>query len=74
MTENNKKSQGQQKGGYHLKVRAAVIVPGDWVLVKIIAFDDKHKLADQSEDDVYIVLSQPNQDIPVFVVRKENGE
>ena len=59
---------------YYLKVRGAVIEPGDRVLVTILAFDGKHKLADRWEDDVYIVLSQPNQDIPVFVVRRENGE
>ena len=73
-TETTKKSQGRQKGGYDLKVRGAVIEPGDRVLVKILAFDGKHKLADRWEDGVYIVLSQPNQDIPVFVVRRENGE
>ena len=59
-TETTKKSQGRQKGGYDLKVRGAVIEPGDRVLVKILAFDGKHKLADRWEDGVYIVLSQPN--------------
>ena len=73
-TETTKKSQGRQKGGHDLKVRGAVIEPGDRVLVKILAFDGKHKMADRWEDGVYIVLSQPNQDIPVFVVRRENGE
>ncbi|XP_041350990.1 uncharacterized protein LOC121369973 [Gigantopelta aegis] len=73
-TEASKIAQGRQKGGYDMKVRGAVVQPGDRVLVKILAFDGKHKLADRWEDDVYLVLSQPNQDIPVFVVRKENGE
>ena len=42
--------------------------PGDRDLVKILAFHGKHTLADRWEDDVFIVLSQPNQDIPVCVL------
>jgi transposase InsO family protein len=63
----------RQKKHFDLKVRGAVIEPGDRVLVKIVAFDGKHKLADRWEEDVYIVDTQPNTDIPVFVVKKENG-
>ena len=42
--------------------------------MKIVAFDGKHKLANKWEDEPYIVLSQPNSDVPVYVVRKETGE
>lgn len=47
---------------------------GDRVLVKIVAFEGKHKLADRWEQDPYIVIGQPNENKPVFVVKKENGE
>ena len=56
-----------------MKTRGATVQTGDRVLVKALAFDGKHKLADRWEEDPYVVLSQPNQDIPVFVVQRESG-
>lgn len=44
------------------------------MLVKILAFDGKHKLSNRWKEDPYIILSKRNPDIPVFVVKKENGE
>lgn len=44
---------------------------GDRVLVKIVAFEGKHKLADRWEQDPYIVIGQPNENKPVFVVRRK---
>ena len=41
--------------------------------MKIVAFDGKHKIADQWEDDAYTVIQQPSANIPVYVVQKENG-
>ncbi len=73
-TEATKKAQARQKGYYDLKARATTLETGDRVLVKIVAFDGKHKIADKWEEDVYVILSQPNPAIPVFVVNKENGE
>jgi hypothetical protein len=46
---------------------------GDRVLVKVVAFDGKHKIADRWEDHPYIIMEQPNQDIPVFKVKREDG-
>lgn len=45
------------------------------MLVKVVAFECKHKLADTSRwvHDSCVVVKQPNDDIPVFTVRKENG-
>ncbi|VDI06187.1 Hypothetical predicted protein [Mytilus galloprovincialis] len=37
-------------------------------------YDLHHKLADTWEDTPYVVIDQPNLDIPVFTVVKENGE
>ena len=72
-SESIKKAQDKQKKGYDLKVRGAILQPGDRVLVKVVAFEGKHKLADKWEDEPYIIQSQSNEDIPVFVVRKESG-
>jgi len=68
-----KDAQRSQKKHYDIKVRGADIQRGDRILVKIVAFDGKHKLADKWEEDVYVVLDQPNIDIPVFVVQREDG-
>lgn len=69
---NIKHAQENQKHNYDIKARAAVLHPGDRVLVRILAFTGKHKIADRWERDVYEVVSQPNPDVPVYIVRKEN--
>nr|ATA66769.1 Pol, env [Haliotis discus hannai] len=69
-----RKAQSKQKTYYDHRARAATVEPGDRVLVKVVAFDGRHKLADKWEEDVYVVLDQPTPSIPVYVVGKENGE
>ncbi|XP_067657735.1 uncharacterized protein [Haliotis asinina] len=69
-----KKAQSKQKTYYDHTARAAILEIGDRVLVKIVAYDGRHKLADRWESDVYVVLDQPTPSIPVFVVGKENGD
>ena len=46
---------------------------GDRVPVKIVAFKEKHKLADKWKQEPYNVLGQPNLDIPVLTVQREDG-
>jgi hypothetical protein len=43
---------------------------GDRVLVKILAFEGKHKLANQWEE-IYVVSAQPNPDVPVYILHSE---
>lgn len=43
------------------------------MLVKRLAFDGKHKIADRWEDDVYVILRQPNVDILVYEVQREDS-
>jgi hypothetical protein len=62
-TEAAQKAREKQKEGYDIRIR-----------VKVVSFDGKHKLADRWEQDPYIVVSQPNTDIPVYNLRKENNE
>ncbi|XP_071116150.1 uncharacterized protein [Haliotis cracherodii] len=68
------KAQERQKTKYDQKERAAVLETGDRVLVKIVAYDGRHKLADRWENDVYAVLDKPNPSVPVYIVGKESGE
>jgi hypothetical protein len=56
-----------------LKVRGVSVQPGDRVLVKIVAFEGKHKIADRWEEEPYQILRQPNPDVPVYVVKREDG-
>jgi hypothetical protein len=70
---NISKSHKIQKENYDIKCRAASLNPGDRVLVKITAYDGKHKIADKWENDAYEVIKQPVPDIPVYVVRRENS-
>ena len=72
-TAHSKTSQHRQKVNYDHKTRGAVVETGDRVLVKVVAFDGKHKIADRWEDVPYIVSKRPNNDIPVYVVKREDG-
>jgi hypothetical protein len=68
--EKARKKQGKY---YDLKVRGVNVQPGDRVLVKIVAFDCKHKITDRWEEEPYQILRQPNPDVPVYVVKREGG-
>jgi hypothetical protein len=68
--EKARKKQGKY---YDLKVSGVNVQPGDRVLVKIVAFDGKHKIADRWEEESYQILRQPNPDVPVYVVIREDG-
>ena len=68
-----KLAQQRQNEGYDLRCRGAVVECGDRVLVKIVAFDGKHKILDKWENDPYIVLDQPNPEVPVYVVQRGDG-
>ena len=68
-----KKSQAHQKHNYDLRSRGGTVQVGDRVLVKVVAHDGRHKIADKWEQDPYHVIRQPNSEIPVFVVQREDG-
>ncbi len=58
-------SQKKQKTQFDKKAKASRVTVGDKVLVKILAFDGKHKIADKFEEEVFEVVKQPRDDIPV---------
>ena len=72
-SKNIKQRQRKQNTYLDTKVRGATIQIGDRVLFRQLAFEGKQKLADKWKNYVYIVHRQPNSDIPVFVLKKEDG-
>ena len=71
--EASRKANGKQKKQYDRKARSAVLQPGDLVLVRLLAFQGKHKLSNRWEKEPYIVVSQPDPSIPVHLVKLEKG-
>ncbi|VDI46191.1 Hypothetical predicted protein [Mytilus galloprovincialis] len=67
-------ARNKQKTYFDKSARASNLEIGDKVLVKILAFEGKHKLADKFEDDIYEIVDKPNRDIPVFIVRSQKGK
>jgi len=51
-----KKAGVHQKKNYDARVRGAVLNVGDRVLVKVLAFDGKHKLFDRWEEEPYVIV------------------
>ena len=68
------KSSSRYKSQYDKRVRGSSVCVGDRVLVKNVTIRGKNKLANVWEDPVYQVVEQPNKDIPVFVVKREDGK
>ena len=64
----------KQKEQFNKRAKASKIVVGDRVLIKIVAFDWKHKISDKFKVDVYTVVEQPTPDIPVFIVKSDSGK
>ena len=65
-------SQGYQKDWYDHKAQGAVLEKGDRVLILQVGLKGMHKLANKWSENVYIVVDQPNMDIPVYKVKPES--
>ncbi len=63
-----------EKKLYDYKIRCAHFLPRDRLLVKVMAFDGRHKLVDKWTDEVYTVVRQVNQEVPVFDFQREDGK
>ena len=70
--EEAKSSAAVHKQRYDAKSRNTVLKPGDLVLVKNVGIRGKHKIGDRWEHEPYVVIDQPNNDIPVYEVRCQN--
>lgn len=67
------KARGKQTHFYDRKAKASRLEVGDKVLIKVLAFEGKHKLANKFEDEECVIVEQPNVDIPVFKVKSSDG-
>lgn len=72
-SSNAEKRQLLNKRRWDAKVTALPLEVGDRVLVRNLSLRKKHKIADRWEAVVHIVVRQPDESIPVFVVRPEEG-
>ena len=68
INRNADKAREKQKTYCDLKARAAKLESGDKGLVEILAFDGKHKIADNWSDEVFVVIEQPNLEIPISLI------
>lgn len=57
---------------YDQKVRHTRLDVGDKVLIRKVGVKGTNKLSDRWDEEIYIVLSIPNPDIPVYRVQQEN--
>ena len=67
-------ARAKQKRDYDLKVRGVTLNINDKVLVRRLGDRGPHKLANRWEDSIYTVIGHPNPDIPVFVVKSDEGQ
>lgn len=68
------KNSLQQKQRYDRRVREHRLEVGDRVLVRKVGLIGKNKLADKWEQDPYLVIKIPDNEIPVYRVKRENGQ
>lgn len=70
------KAQASQKQGFDRRVKGEPLLPGQRVLVLNKRSRTRGKLDSKWERVPYVVVSQPNVDIPVYVVKSEgvNGQ
>ena len=66
------RSAAVHKQHYDAKARNSVLKPGDLVLIKNFGIRGKHKIGGQWEQEPYVVIDQPNNDKPVYEVRRQN--
>ena len=68
------KAQTKQKDQFDKKARAMKLDIGDKVLVKNLAIEGKKKLSNFYEEGTSTVVQQLKQNIPVYIVRSEDGK
>ncbi|CAC5391254.1 unnamed protein product [Mytilus coruscus] len=68
------KASRRHKTRYDLKVRNSVLKKGDRVLLKNIHIKGRQKLANRWNREPFIVVSKPDINIPVYVVKPEYGK
>ena len=65
--------QSMSKGRYDNKVRGASLSEGDRVLVRKMYFvQGRHKIDNKWEEEIHVVIRQPNDEIPVYEIGRED--
>ena len=61
------------KQRYDRKAKFVIVEPNDVVLVRKMSHTGKHKIQNRWEDEEYIIVSQPNSGVPVYIVQPVVG-
>ena len=72
--EESRKNAVKNKDYFDQNVKFSKLEIGDKVLVRKVGFKEKHKLADKWDKDVFVISDIPNAEIPVYVVKREDGK
>ena len=67
--EISQKQAQKYKLSYDKKVKGSQLQVDDLVLVKGVAWKGRHKIHNKWEPDEYVVVSQPNKNVPVHGVK-----
>ena len=67
--EISQKHAHKYKLSYDKKVKGSQLQVDDLVLVKRVAWTDRHKIQNKWEPDEYVVVAQPNKSVPVYRVK-----
>ena len=67
--EISQKQAQKYKLSYDKKVKWSQLQVDDLVLVKRVAWKGGHKIQNKWEPDEYVVVSQPNKNVPVYRVK-----
>ena len=65
----SEKESERQKKYFDIKSKDIKLESGDVVLVRRTAWKSRHKIQNRWEDEDYVIIDQPNSDIPVYKVR-----
>ena len=65
------KAKAKQKKQYDKRSTPVKLCIGKRVLVKVVAFEGKHKIADKFEKETYQIVDQPRPEIPVFKLKSD---
>ncbi|XP_039872670.1 uncharacterized protein LOC120724512 isoform X1 [Simochromis diagramma] len=72
--KSSQKAAGRMKDRYDVGARAAPLLPGERVLVHTTRRDGQGKLAAHWEEEIQIIVGQPNPMNPVYRIRPEGKD
>ena len=67
--EMSQKQSQKYKSSYDRKIKGTQLTKDDIVLVKRVAWKGRHKIQNKWEPNEYVVIEQPNLEIPVYKVK-----